>query len=440
MSQTTAGGFGWVRDITRYQWQVFLVAWLGWSLDSADFGLFALVLRPALTELLGGNPSGTDIGRVGGILAMTGLLGWAFGGFFFGIVADYIGRVRTLALSIVIVGVFTGLQGIAQDTTMFGIFRFLTGVGTGAEIVVGIPLVAEAFAETNRAKVLGLMMTGGAVGTFLGGLIFAYVGPYGWRYVMLAGILPAIALLVLRRGMEEPERFQAVRARREALKTARELTKSDRDFMGFVPLQLFGPGVRFSTLVGLLFCVGTLLSIWTSQIWLPTIQTQMLAKSGIAGAAATPLVGWGMALWSIGGIAGYASFGFLADAFGRRPAIIFYNVGAIASGLFMYQYLDNWDWYPYALPVFGYFVYGVFSGHAVYLPELFPTHIRATAVSFCNGSGRIITSFGPLVAGLMVGFFGGQFNRAAAVMTCMAVLSIFAMAIGRETRNEQLPH
>jgi MFS family permease len=284
------------------------------------------------------------------------------------------------------------------------------------------------------------MMTGGAVGTFLGGFIFAYVGPYGWRYVIFAGILPAFALLIVRLGMEEPEHFQAVRARRMALKAARAVTEEDRRFMSFVPLQLFSAGVRFNTLVGLLFCLGTLLSIWTSQIWLPTIQTQMLAKSGISGAAATPLVGYGMALWSIGGIVGYATFGFLADAFGRRPAILFYNVGAIASGLFLYQYLENWDWYPYALPVFGYFVYGVFSGHAVYLPELFPTHIRATAVSFCNGSGRVVTSFGPLVAGLMVGAFGGQFNRAAAVMTCMAVLSILAMAIGRETRDEQLPH
>jgi MFS family permease len=433
------GGFGWVRDITRYQWQVFLVAWLGWSLDSADFGLFSLVLRPALNELLGGRPSVEDIGRVGGILSMAGLLGWALGGFFFGIVADYIGRVRTLALSIIMVGLFTGLQGLSQDTVMFGVFRFFTGVGTGAEIVVGIPLVAEAFAETNRAKVLGFMMTGGAVGNLIGGQIFAYVGPYGWRYVMLAGILPAIALLVLRRGLDEPERFQAVHARRQLLKTSQNLSEADRGFLSFVPSQLFSPGIRYSTFIGVLFCLGTLLAIWTSQIWLPTIQGQMLSKSGIVGAAAARLIGHGMTLWGIGGIFGYATFGFLADRFGRRPTIVFYNVGTIISGLFLYQWLVSWDWYPYVLPIFGYFVFGVFSGHAVYLPELFPTHVRATAVSFCNGTGRIITSFGPLVAGLMVGFFGGQFNRAAAVMTCFAALSILAMALGRETRDKQLP-
>ena len=398
------------------------------------------MLRPALTELLGGNPSGADIGRVGGLLAMTGLLGWAIGGFFFGIVADYIGRVRTLALSIVIVGLFTFLQGFAQDTIMFGIFRFMTGVGTGAEIVIGIPLVAEAFADTNRAKVLGFMMTGGGVGNLVGGQIFAFVGPYGWRYVMFAGVLPALALLVLRRGLEEPERFQIVQARRQELKASANKTEADHTFLRFVPAQLFSREIRYSTFIGVLFCVGTLLAIWTSQIWLPTIQGQMLAKSGITGPAAAHFIGNGMTLWGIGGILGYATFGFLADAFGRRPTIVFYNIGTIVSGLVLYQVLDNWDYYPYMLPVFGYFVFGVFSGHAVYLPELFPTHVRATAVSFCNGSGRVITSFGPLVAGLMVGFFGGQFNRAAAVMTCMAVLSILAMALGRETRDEQLPH
>ena len=104
------GPVGFVRSFTRYQWLVFFVAWAGWSLDATDFGLFSLVLRPALTELLGGNPSIADIGRVGGILSTVGLLGWSIGGFTFGIIADYIGRVRTLALSILIFSVFTALQ------------------------------------------------------------------------------------------------------------------------------------------------------------------------------------------------------------------------------------------------------------------------------------------------------------------------------------------
>jgi MFS family permease len=435
----TAGGSSGLAGLTRYQWQVFLVTWLGWALDSADFGLFAMVLRPAVTELLGGTVTPAQIGSVGGYLAMVGLMGWAVGGFLFGIVADYIGRVRTLALSILCFSLFTALQGFAQTPFQLGLFRFLAGIGTGAEAVVGIALVAEVFAETHRAKILGIMMTGGAFGALIGGQVYALVGPYGWRYVFFVGIIPALLLLMLRRGVHEPERFAAVRARRAELKTAGAANAEEREFMRIPIAQLFGPGLRFSTIIGLLFCIGTLLSIWTSQIWLPTVQGAMLQHDGITGDAAIRQTGYGMMLWGIGGILGYASFGFLADALGRRPTIVFYNIGAIASGLYLYLGLDSYALYPVMLPVFGYFVFGVFSGHAVYLPELFPTHVRATAVAFCNGSGRVITSFGPLVAGLLVVPFGGSFNKAAAVMTCFAVLSILAMLFGPETRHKELP-
>jgi MFS family permease len=437
---TTASQVGWIREVTGYQWMVFLIAWLGWSLDNTDFNLFALVLRPALTELLGGNPSIAEIGRVGGVLSMVGLLGWALGGFCFGVVGDSIGRIRTLALSVVMVAIFTALQGFSQGPVMFGVCRFFTGVGTGAELVVGIPLVAEAFAEAQRAKVLGIMMTGGGFGSLIGGQLFALVGPYGWRYVLFAGVLPALILLLIRRGMDEPARFQAVRARRLALRTAGELSAADRSFLQFSPKQLFNVENRYSTMVGVLFCLGSLLAIWTSQIWLPTIQGQVLARSGVAGPAAVPFIGHGMMLWGLGGILGYTAFGFVADAIGRRPTIVLYSLGTIASGLYLYLGLQDYSLYPVMLPVFGFCVFGVFSGHAVYLPELFPTHVRATAVSFCNGTGRVITSFGPLVAGLLAAPFGGDFAKATAVMTCFAALSIVAMALGRETRGDILPH
>jgi MFS family permease len=432
-----AGTQGWLRGITRYQWLVFFVVWAGWSLDAADFGLYSLVLQPALRELLGGAPTPADIGRVGGIISTVGLLGWAFGGFTFGIIADYIGRVRTLALSILIFSVFTALQGMAQDTLQFGIFRFFAGVGTGAEIIVGIPFVAEAFAETKRARILGIMMTGGAVGTLIAAQVYGLIGHYGWRWVFYIGIVPALLLVLIRRGMVEPERFSAVAERRQAIAAKREHTEDDREFMRFVPVQLFNRQNRYSTMVGLLFCVGTLLAIWTSNIWLPTIQRGILANEGIRDNAAIAYISYGMTMWSIGGILGYAAFGFIADAIGRRPAILIYNLGTLVVGLTLYLAVDTFGPYPFLLFVFGFFVFGVFSGHAVYLPELFPTHVRATAVSFCNGSGRIITSFGPLLAGLLVGIV--DLRIATAAMTCCALLSIIAMILGRETRYDELP-
>jgi MFS family permease len=436
-----AGGqLAFVRSFTGYQWLVFFVVWAGWSLDATDFGLFSLVLRPALTELLGGQPTIADIGRVGGILSTVGLLGWSLGGFAFGIIADYIGRVRALALSILIYSVFTGLQGLAQSPLDLGIYRFFAGVGTGAEIIVGIPLVAEAFAEVHRAKILGVMMTGGAMGSIIGGQVYALIGGHGWRYVFFAGIAPALLLLLIRRGMIEPERFRAVRERRRILASqARSATAEDQEFLRFVPLQLFNRELRFNTLVGLLFALGTLLAIWTTVIWLPTIQSLMLEKEGIKGAAVAPIIGRNMMLWGIGGIFGYACFGFIADLIGRRPTVALYNIGTLVAGLVLFLAVDSMAPYPYLLVIYGFFVLGVFSGHAVYIPELFPTHVRATAVSFCNGGARVITAFGPLVAGLLAAPFGGNFNKPAALMTCFALLSIYAMYLGRETRADPLP-
>ena len=431
---------GGIRAISRYQWLVFFVVWAGWTLDAADFGLYSLVLRPALTDLLGGNPSIAEIGKVGGLLSMTGLLGWAFGGFLFGIIADYIGRVRTLAFSILIYSVFTALQGASYGVWDFGLYRFIAGLGTGAELMVGIPLLAETLGETHRAKIAGCMMTGGAIGTFVGAWAYGLVGGYGWRVVFFVGVVPAILLAIIRRRMLEPDRFAAVQQRRQAVTSGNQVAEDDHEFMRFVPMQLFSKEHRYNTFVGVLFGLGTLLAIWTTNIWLPTILSLMVQKDGLTGAAAVPFVSRGVMIWSLGGILGYPCFGFIADAIGRRPTVVLYSVGTIAAGLTLYLGLDSYEpWYPVVLPIFGFFVFGVFSGFAIYLPELFPTQIRSTAVGFCTGSARVVTSFGPLVAGLLVGAFGGSFNNVTAFMTCFAVLSIIAMFLGRETKDAGLP-
>src|SRR5215469_5272641 len=222
---TREGLFG----ITRYQWLVFFVVWAGWALDATDFNLFSLVLKPAVTEVLGGTPSPAEIGKWGGLLAMVGLLGWALGGMLFGVVADMIGRVRTLVISIVVVAAFTAAQGLSQNILQFGVCRFLSGVGTGAEIVIGIPLVAEAFADkTARAKVLGFMMTGAAFGSLFGGEIYNWLAPYGWRAVFYAGVMPAVALFFIRRNMDEPNHFRRLQIERAAIRQAGAASDQDR--------------------------------------------------------------------------------------------------------------------------------------------------------------------------------------------------------------------
>jgi MFS family permease len=230
-----------------------------------------------------------------------------------------------------------------------------------------------------------------------------------------------------------------VRERRAAVRQGAPPAADDSDYTDFVLRQLFSPRLRFNTLVAVTFALGSLLALWTSQTWLPTIQSLLLDKEGITGAAAIPYVSSGILLWGIGGIFGAIAFGFIADAIGRRWTIAIYSIGTLIVGLYLYLGVSSWAPYPVLLPIFGFFVFGVFSGHAIYISELFPTRARATAVSFANGSGRVITSFGPLVAGLLVGPFGGDFNKAAALMTGFALVSIVAVAIGRETKGAPLP-
>src|SRR5258708_40309385 len=99
-SSVKAGRLGWLAEIDRYQWTVFLIAWIGWALDATDFNLFSIVLGPALAELLGGNPTVAQLGDDGGYLSLAGLRGWAVGRFIFGMIADCVGRVRPAALSV----------------------------------------------------------------------------------------------------------------------------------------------------------------------------------------------------------------------------------------------------------------------------------------------------------------------------------------------------
>jgi len=175
----------------------------------------------------------------------VGLLGWAFGGFLFGVTGDYIGRVRTLAISTALFSVFNAMQGFAHTPRQLGVYRFLGGLGTGAELVVGIPLMAEAFADTPRARVLGLMMTGAAFSDLVGAQVYHLLGGHGWRAVFFAGIVPALLLLLIRRCMVEPEHFAAVR-RRRALAAAASHSEDDREFLRLIPVQLFGSGLRYN--------------------------------------------------------------------------------------------------------------------------------------------------------------------------------------------------
>jgi MFS family permease len=150
--------------------------------------------------------------------------------------------------SIALYSLFTAMQGLSVGLFDLGLYRFLGGIGTGAEIIVGIPLLAEALGEAQRAKITGIMMTGGAIGTFLGAWANALVGHYdlsnlfstgtvvvggpgSWRTVFFVGVVPAVLLMIIRERVLESGRFNAVVQRRQAVSARRTIADDDREFM-----------------------------------------------------------------------------------------------------------------------------------------------------------------------------------------------------------------
>src|SRR5689334_22656638 len=167
--------------VTRYQWIVLGVAWLGWVFDSMDGTLFSLVQKRSMTELMGPGATDASIGFYSSVVFSVMLVGWASGGILFGVVADYLGRTRALAITILIYSLFTGLSAVAQSWETLAACRFLTGLGLGGEWAAGAALVAEVWPDRLRAKAGSMLQSAAAFGYFFAALITRVVDKASWR-------------------------------------------------------------------------------------------------------------------------------------------------------------------------------------------------------------------------------------------------------------------
>jgi MFS family permease len=416
---------------TRYQWFVLFVAWLGWVFDSMDSTIYALVLQPALQELLQ-KPGGHRVAQeavawYGGIILCIFLIGWALGGIIFGVLADRLGRTRVLIWTILIYAVFTGMAALSASWWQLALFRFFTALGIGGEWAAGAALVAEVWPESKRAKAAGVLQSAWAAGFLLAAVISLVLRHSGWRPIFVVGVGPAIVALIVRIWVKEPERWVNANV-------VEQKSSGSRHKLA----ELFQPALRRATFVGSGLAFVAVFGLWGATNWTPTLVRSLPGLAEQSSAAQYAAVSYATMLLNVGALAGYLSFGPLAERFGRRPIFGLMCLGSLVMLPLTFLTPRSYSEVLLLVPFLGFFNNGIFSGFAIYLPELYPTAIRATGAGFCFNAGRVLASTGPFLTGYMVHAFG-SFGRAASAIALVYLLGLAILVAAPETKGRILP-
>ena len=390
-------------DMTAYQWTVVFAAWLGWGFDVFDGLLFNFVAPNCVPTLLGlgiGSPEAKAATlRWTGILTSVLLVGWAIGGIVFGRITDRIGRTRTLMLTMALYAVGTALCAVAPNLWVLMLFRLVASLGIGGEWAAGAAMVAEVVPERRRVEAGALLYTSAPFGIYLASFVnFHIAGVWwksqpelSWRYVFLAGLLPAAVALLVRLFVREPERWQKTAAAHRPAALA----------------DLFDAEHWRLTRSGFLMALTALVMWWSCNAFIPVVATGLaqleaqargldraasLALSEAWKATATSRFNWG-------GLLGTLLTVPAAKWLGRRAMFaIYFVLSALAIfatfglDLAPEQRLGMYFWV-------GLSVFGVFGSFTYYLPELFPTRLRGTGAGFCYNIGRILAAAGPILVG-----------------------------------------
>lgn len=414
----------WKSGVSPYQWLVLFVAWLGWVFDAMDATIYAIVLHPALQDLLhssGGAPSTESVGWYGGIIFSVFLIGWAIGGITFGVLADRFGRTKVLIATIIIYAVFTGAAALSQTWWHLALSRFLTALGIGGEWAAGAAIVAETWPEDKRAKAAGILQSAWAVGFFLAASFNLLLKDYGWRMLFLVGVLPAFVALLVRWWVKEPERWTHAHEQQAIPITA-----------------IFEGKLRRATIVGSALAFVAVFGLWGSTNWAPTLVRELPDIKAADSATLAKSVSFAIMALNAGAIFGYLGFGPLADRFGRRPVFAFMCVGSFVMLPITYLVPSTYGGVLALLPILGFFNNGIFSGFPIYLPELYPTALRATGAGFCFNAGRVLASAAPFLTGWLVTTLG-TFGRAASTVALIYLVGLVVLLFAPETKGRRLP-
>lgn len=427
---------------SKWHRDFFILGFLGVMFDAADFALFGAALPPIAREF-GLGPAQS------GLLATVGLIGAFAGALFWGTVSDYVGRRTSFSATIGIFAVFTGLVAASWNIASLAVFRFLSNFGLGGEVPVTATLGAEFSPSRIRGAMAGNLLTAFPVGLIVAAVLSLSILPtFGWRALFAVGIVPAILLFFVRRYMPESVRFLLSKGRvREAEQTVahietealgRQRTAGELQSMpqvrpelavktGITVLELFTEGRALRTVLIWIVSFGF---FWSSNgilFMLPTILTQQ-------GIPLTRAIAYQL-VQAIGGVLGYTACSFLIDRYGRRPVLfLYYFVGAF----FHLWFAMSTGLTTFAAAFFvGWVNPGVYGSTGVYVGELHPTHIRATAVGWFFGIGRIGSFLVPTVVGLMIAYGWGKYTLYMFALSFL-IASVALILIGIETKGRVL--
>lgn len=407
------GAFGWLRDLGPRGRRAFAGAFGGYALDSYDY--FTLPLSMVALAAYFGLDSGQT-----GLLTTVTLIVSAIGGAVAGVIADRIGRVKALMITVITYAVFTVACGFAPNYETLLVFRALQGLGFGGEWAVGAILVAEYATAKNRGRTLGAIQSAWAVGWALAVIVYTLVFQFldediAWRVMFWTGALPALLVVYVRRNVHD------------APEAAAERQKS-ADKGSFT--AIFKPGLLRITLFAVLLSTGVQGGYYTLATWVPTY---LKTERGLT------VVGTGGYLTFLisGAFIGYLAGGYLTDVLGRKRNITLFAFLSAASILAYTNIPDGANGLLLVLGFpLGFCMSAIFSGFGSFLSELYPAAVRGTGQGFTYNTGRAVGAVFPTMVGFLADSWGvGGALVFGAIGYGIAVLALLGLP---ETRGKEL--
>jgi MFS family permease len=420
-----------------------VAAFLGWMFDGVEIGLFPIAGRPALRELL--NATGPDADRIIGpwfsAIVAAFLLGAALGGVVFGWLGDRVGRVRAMILSVLTYSVFSGLCALVETPMQLAVLRFIASMGMGGEWALGVALVAEVWPNRSRPLMAGLIGAAANVGFMLVGFVALGVARFveglgellsflpaawveallrnsGWRMIFVAGALPAFLTLLIRFFVPESPKWKS------AVSTGPRPQVSD----------LFRGSLKSKTILGSCLAGVGLLGTWGAVQFLPAWAAQFTGDPQKAA--------WTQIVAACGAIVIPIAVALLAERFNRRAAYIGLCAGSLLACQLLFWGFRVDPQFGAAFLTMAFFVNGITGGFygwlPLYLPELFPTRVRATGAGLTYNAGRVIAAVGTVGSGSLLSVFG-SYAVMGSVMSLIYLLGFVVIAFAPETKGRPLP-